>query len=446
MIKVAKFGGSSVANAAQFRKVKNIIDEDPARKFVVTSACGKESHEDHKITDLLYLCDAHIRYGVSVEPIFSLITEKYMRIKEELGLTIDLEYEFARIRSQMDYGMSQDYLVSRGEYLTARCLAEYLQADFVDAADVIIFHYDGDIDMERTADLLKQKCAGSKRVVIPGFYGAMPNGVIRVMSRGGSDITGSVIANIINADVYENWTDVSGFMVADPRIVKNPLRIPRITYSELRGMSYMGANVLHDDAVFPVKNKNIPINIRNTNDPSNPGTMIMNDCSEIDEKEPPHVLTGITGRKDYSVITIVKSHSSTEVGFLKRILEIFEEYHVSIESVPVTVDTFSVIVQTKAVETCIYEIIARIKKVIQPDDLKVEDRLALIAIVGRAMKSVPGISGRLLSEFGRNQINIKVINQSSDELSIVVGVENRDFEKAICCIYDKFIKDEEKKA
>ncbi len=446
MIKVVKFGGSSVANAAQFKKVKGIIDDDKDRKFIVTSACGKESHEDHKITDLLYLCDAHIRYGVSVDSIFDLIKAKYMRIKEELGLSIDLEYEFARIRSQMDYGMSQDYLVSRGEYLTARCLAEYLDAEFIDAADVIIFRYDGDIDMDRTKELLIAKAAGKKRVVIPGFYGAMPNGVIRVMSRGGSDITGSVIANIIDADVYENWTDVSGFMVADPRIIENPLRIPRITYSELRGMSYMGANVLHDDAVFPVKNKNIPINIRNTNDPSNPGTMIMNDCSEMDEAEPPHVLTGITGRKDFSVITIVKSHSSTEVGFLKKILEIFEEYHVSIESVPVTVDTFSVIVQTKAVETCIYEIIAKLKKVIQPDDLKVEDHLALIAIVGRAMKSVPGISGRLLSEFGRNQINIKVINQSSDELSIVVGVDNRDFEKAIRCIYDKFIKDEEKKA
>ena len=443
MIKVVKFGGSSVANAAQFRKVKGIIDSDPDRKFIVTSACGKESHEDHKITDLLYLCDAHVRYGVSIDPIFSLIEEKYMNIKKDLGLSVDLEYEFAKIRSQMEYGISQDYLVSRGEYLTARCLAEYLDADFVDAADIIIFRYDGGIDMERTHDLILEKCSSGRKVVIPGFYGAMPNGVIKVMSRGGSDITGSVIANVIDADVYENWTDVSGFMVADPRIIKNPLRIPRITYAELRGMSYMGANVLHDDAVFPVKNKNIPINIRNTNDPDNPGTMIMNDCSEMDEKEPPHIVTGITGRKDYTVITLIKNHSSAEVGFLRRILDVFEEYRISIESVPITVDTFSIIVQTKAVENCIYEIIAKLKKNIQPDDLKVEEHLALIAVVGRAMKAVPGISGRLLSEFGRNQINIKVINQSSDELSIVVGVENRDFEKAIRCIYDKFIKEEE---
>jgi aspartate kinase len=278
--------------------------------------------------------------------------------------------------------------------------------------------------------------------VIPGFYGALPNGVIKVMSRGGSDITGSVIANVVNADVYENWTDVSGFLVADPRIIKNPIGIPRITYSELREMSYMGANVLHDDAVFPVRSKNIPINIRNTNEPDNPGTMIMNDCSKMDALEPPHAVTGITGRKDYTCVTIIKSHSSAEVGFLRKILSVFEDYHVSIESVPVTVDTFSIIVQSKAVDNCLYEIISRLKKEIKPDDMRIEDHLALVAVVGRGMKAVPGASGRFLSEFGRNQINIKIINQTADELSIVVGVTNRDFEKAIQCIYDKFIAEE----
>ena len=443
MIKVVKFGGSSVANATQFAKVKNIIDSDIDRKFIVTSACGKESHEDYKVTDLLYLCEAHLRYGVSYEDIFMLVEDKYRRIQQELNLSIDLDYEFAKIRSQMDREISQDYLVSRGEYLTARCLAEYLDAEFVDAAEVIIFRYDGTIDMERTGEMIKRRCAAERRVVIPGFYGALPNGVIRVMSRGGSDITGSVIANLIDADVYENWTDVSGFLVCDPRIIENPMRIDRITYSELRGMSYMGANVLHDDAVFPVRSKNIPINIRNTNEPDNPGTMIMNDCSEADAKNPPHAVTGITGRKDYTIITLVKSHSSAEVGFLRRLLEVFEEYRISIESVPVTVDTFSIIVQTKLIEGCIYEIIARLKKQFHPDDLKIESHVALVAIVGRGMRAFAGISGQLLSEFGRNQINIKVINQSSDELSIIVGVENRDFEKAIRCIYDKFIKNEE---
>ena len=439
MIKVVKFGGSSVANSTQFQKVRNIVESDPSRKFVVTSACGKESHEDHKITDLLYLCEAHVRYGVSYEDIFKLIEDKYLRIREDLHLKIDLEKEFEAIRGHIRHGISTDYLVSRGEYLTGRCLAEYLNAQFVDAADVIFFRYDGTIDMERSSQMLLEKCKDYSRVVIPGFYGALPNGVIRVMSRGGSDITGSVIANIIDADVYENWTDVSGFLVADPRIIKNPRQIPRITYNELREMSYMGANVLHDDAVFPVRSKNIPINIRNTNDPDNPGTMIMNDCSEMDAIEPPTSVTGITGRKNFTVITVVKSHASAEVGFLRKLLAVFEDYHVSIESVPVTVDTFSIIVKTEAVEQCLYEIIARIRKEFEPDDLRLEDHMAMLAVVGRGMKAGPGASGRFLSEFGRNSINIKVINQSADELSVVVGVENRDFEKAIKCIYDKFV-------
>ncbi|MBR2812930.1 MAG: aspartate kinase [Solobacterium sp.] len=444
MIKVVKFGGSSVANSRQLTKVKNIVMSDPTRKFVVTSACGKESHEDHKITDLLYLCEAHVRYGVSYHSIFDLVKKKYYQIKEDLHLTTDLDREFEMIERHMTRDLSTDFLVSRGEYLTARLLAEYLDAEFVDAADCIAFHYDGTIDMERTAALLERCAQSEKKVVIPGFYGALPNGVIKVMSRGGSDITGSVIANIVGADVYENWTDVSGFLVADPRIIDSPMRIPCITYNELREMSYMGANVLHDDAVFPVRNKNIPINIRNTNEPDNPGTMIMNDTSEIDAIDPPHAVTGITGRKDYTCITLIKSHSSAEVGFLRRLLSIFEDFRVSIESVPVTVDTFSVIMASRAVDNCLYDIVARIKKELAPDDMKIEDHIALVAVVGRGMKAVPGASGRFLSEFGRNHINIKIINQTADELSIVVGVENRDFEKAIHCIYDKFIAEEKK--
>ncbi len=440
MIKVTKFGGSSCANAEQFKKIKKIIEADPSRKFIINSACGKESHEDHKITDLLYLCEAHVRYGVSYEDIFQLIQEKYFRIKKELNLSIDLEREFQQIRELIKNGITTDYLVSRGEYLTGRCLAEYLGVKFVDAADVIRFHYDGSFDMERIAEAVEHYAGKNEKVLIPGFYGSLPNGVIKVMSRGGSDITGAIIANVVDADVYENWTDVSGFLVADPRIIDNPLRIPRITYNELRGMSYMGANVLHDDAVFPVRSKNIPINVRNTNDPDNQGTMIVNDCSQLDAMEGIQPVTGITGKKDFTVITLVKSHSSTEVGFLRRLLTIFEQYHVSIESCPITVDTFSVIVQSQAVEQCLYEIVAKLKEEFEPDDLRVEDHLALVAVVGRGMKQVPGISGSILSEFGKNEINIKVINQSSDELSIVVGVQNRDFEKAIQAIYTKFIK------
>ena len=408
MIKVAKFGGSSVANAEQFRKVKQIVLSDPSRKFIVSSACGKSSSEDHKVTDLLYLCEAHVRFGVSYESIFSQIEEKYYGIKKELGLQIDLEKEFASIRSYMKKGMSTDYLVSRGEYLTSKCLAEYLGYEFVDAADVIAFRYNGDIDLQRTGQLLEERSDG-QGMVIPGFYGSLPNGTIKVMSRGGSDITGSVIANVMNA---------------------------------LREMSYMGANVLHDDAVFPVKSKNIPINIRNTNAPDDPGTMILNDCSELDRTDPPHAITGITGRKDYTSITIVKNHASAEVGFLRRMLQAFEDYHVSIEEVPTTVDTFSVLVSSSAVQNCLYDIVGRLKEELHPEDVRIEEHLALVAVVGRAMKEQPGMSGRLLSEFGHNKINIKTISQSSDELCIVVGVMNRDFEKAIRCIYRRFISEE----
>ena len=439
MIKVAKFGGSSVANSTQFRKVKHIIDEEESRKFIITSACGKESHEDHKVTDLLYLCAAHIKYGVSYDSIFELIEQKYKAIKEDLHLTVDLDSEFAQIRNVIEKDLNTDYLVSRGEYLTGLLLAEYLDADFIDASKVMAFHYDGSIDMERTEVLLKEHINKDRKVVIPGFYGAFPNGVIKVMSRGGSDITGAVIANIVDADVYENWTDVSGFLVADPHIIEHPLGIPRITYAELREMSYMGANVLHDDAVFPVRTKNIPINVRNTNDPENPGTVILNDCSKLDAEDPPHAVTGITGRKNFTVITVAKSHCSAEVGFLRRLLAVFEEYHVSIESVPITVDTFSIIIKTESIEKYVYEIVAKIKKDFEPDDIRIEDHLSMIAVVGRGMKKVPGMSGQFLSEFGNNGINIKVINQSSDELSIVVGVDDRDFEKAIHAIYDKFI-------
>jgi len=443
MIKVAKFGGSSVANAAQFRKVKAIVESDSARRFVVSSACGKESNEDHKVTDLLFLCEAHVRFGVSYEPIFQQIEAKYQRIKDELGLKLDLKKEFDAIRSVMKRGMSTDYLVSRGEYLTSKLLAEYLDYDFADAAEVIAFRYDGEVDMERTRSLIEER-VGERGIVVPGFYGALPNGVIRIMSRGGSDITGAILANVVDADVYENWTDVSGFLVADPRIVSNPLGIPCINYSELREMSYMGANVLHDDAIFPVKDKNIPINVRNTNDPSNPGTLIMADCSEKDAVNPPHFITGISGRKNFTCITLQKMHSSTEVGFLRRILSIFEDFNVSIESVPTTVDTYSVIVASDLIGHCLYDIVGRMKEELKPDDIRIEEHLALIAVVGRAMKDKPGISGQLLSEFGQNQINIKVINQSSYELSIIIGVHNRDFEKSIQCIYDRFIKEEKK--
>ncbi|MBQ7703516.1 MAG: aspartate kinase [Firmicutes bacterium] len=439
MLKVSKFGGSSLANSAQFRKVRSIAEADPDRRYIVVSACGKENDQDHKVTDLLYLCEAHIRYGVPCDDIFKLIENKYLKLKDDLGLTLDLESEFSNIRSAMDEGATTDYVVSRGEYLAARCMAEYLGAKFLDAADVIHFNFDGTFDQEKITRELTARTGGAERVVIPGFYGTMPDGAIRVMPRGGSDITGALIANAADADVYENWTDVSGFLVADPKIVDNPLSIPRINYSELRLMSYMGADVLHDDAIFPVKEKNIPINIRNTNDPEAPGTLILNDCSEQDRDDPPHLVTGISGRRHFSAFTLTKSHASTEVGFLRRLLAIFEDYKVSIEGVSVTVDTFTIIVRSDAVANCQYEILGRFSEEFKPEELKVEDHLSLIAVVGRGMKAVPGSSGQFLSEFGRNHINIRVISQCADELSVVVGVDDKDFERAINCIYGKFI-------
>ena len=442
MIKVAKFGGSSLADEYQFEKVKKILDSEDERKFVVVSACGKANEDEHKITDLLYLCAAHLHYGVSCESLFKQIEDKYNRIAKALNLELDLNKEFIQIRSHFNKNIDTDYLVSRGEYLTAKILAEYINGEFVDAKDFISFIHNDEVDMEKSRDRFLDYTLTDKKIVVPGFYGQLPNGNIKVMSRGGSDITGAILANIVDADIYENWTDVSGIYVADPRIIKNSLPCKRLTYRELRGMSYMGANVLHDDAIFPVREKNIPINIRNTNRPEDEGTMIMADADVLDEKDPPRIITGITGKPGYTVITVVKNHSSTLVGFLRSLLSVFEEYRVSIESVPITVDTFSIIVQSKAVENCLYEIIDKIRNEFMPDDIKVDEDVALIAVVGRRMKAMPGISGSLLSEFGRNSINIKVINQSADELSIVVGVENRDFEKAIKCIYDRFILEE----
>ena len=444
MLKVAKFGGSSLANSTQFRKVRSIVESDPSRRYVVVSACGKESKEDHKVTDLLYLCEAHIRYGVPYDDIFRLIEDKYLKIRDDLGLTTDLGSHFLDIRRALDRGATTDYVVSRGEYLAALLMAEYLGATFVDAKDVIYFKADGSFDLPKIREQLALRAGGSSPIVIPGFYGSMPDGSIRVMSRGGSDITGALIANAADAEVYENWTDVSGFLVADPRIVKDPLSIPRINYSELRLMSYMGADVLHDDAIFPVREKNIPINIRNTNDPDAPGTMILDDCSAQDLKDPPRLVTGISGRRHFTAFTLTKSHSSVEVGFLRRLLATFEDYKVSVEGVALTVDTFTIIVRSDAVANCKYEILGRFSEEFKPEDLKVEDHISLIAVVGRGMKAVPGSSGQFLSEFGRNHINIRVISQCADELSVVVGVDDGDFERAINCIYDKFIYEEQK--
>ena len=440
MIKVTKFGGSSVANANQFKKVKEIIDSDSSRKFIITSACGKESKDDNKVTDLLYVVHAHVKYKLSSDDVFGMIEKKYYEIKNELKLNVDLESEFTKIKEKIKEDNDVDYLVSRGEYLTALLLAEYLGAKFIDAKDVFKFNYDGNINMEETSKELHKRLDTNDRIVFPGFYGAMPDGRIKVMSRGGSDISGAIIANIIDADLYENWTDVSGILVCDPRIVEKPHRIKNITYSELREMSYMGANVLHDEAVFPAKAKNIPINIKNTNDPANPGTMILESCEEVDKVDPPYAITGITGKTGFSVITCIKSHISSEVGFLRQVLSIFEKFNISIESCPTSIDSVCIVVNSNKIKKHLYDILSLLKEELKCDDVHVTSDISLIAVVGRAMVNKKGISGKIFATLGENGVNVKIISQGTDEICIVVGVETKDFENAIKCIYKKFIE------
>ncbi len=438
MIKVVKFGGSSVSSYRQFEKVKEIIDSDPARKFIVTSACGKDSNEDFKVTDLLYLCFEHLKYKVPYDNLFKLIEDKYINIKNSLNLKINIEKEFSEIRKQMKGDINVDYLVSRGEYLAAKMLAEYLDAEFVDAKDIIVFKYNGKLDLEKSAELFKKYVNSDKKIVIPGFYGSI-NDTVKVMSRGGSDITGSIIANIVDASIYENWTDVSGILKADPKIVENPKRIDYISYDELRELSYMGANVLHDEAIFPVKEKNIAINIRNTNDIDNVGTMIVHDCSEYDAKHEPHFITGISGKKNFTIITCVKHNVSSEIGTLRRALSVMEDFNISVESVPAGVDTFSIIVESKKIEKHLFEVMAILKDELNLDSISYVNHISLIVVVGRGMRYKPGISGKIFAELGLNDINIRVINQGADEIDIIIGVEDSDFEKTIKCIYRKFI-------
>lgn len=439
MIKVVKFGGSSVANAEQLKKVKNIVNSDEARKFIITSACGKTNDEDHKVTDLLYLSHAHIKYGVSCGNIFNIIKQKYLSIRNELNLELDLESEFEKIEKKLVKNTNLDYLVSRGEYLAGLCLAKYLDADFIDAKDIILFNYNGEINFKKSKEALENKIKQGRKIVIPGFYGGYPNGKIKIMSRGGSDITGAIIANLADANIYENWTDISGILLADPRIVENPKRINYITYDELRELSYMGANVLHDETIFPVREKKIPINIRNTNEAENIGTMITYDCEKEDAVNSPGFITGIAGKKDFSVITCNKIHLSNEISILSKVLDIFEDFNIYVESARAAIDSFNIVVQTERFEENRYAVLSRLKESLNFENISVTDNLSLIAIVGRGMSQKTGISGKLFAELGANNINIKTINQSVDELNIIIGVDNQVFEKTINCIYNKFI-------
>ena len=435
MLKAVKFGGSSVAGPEQFKKVKAIIESDPSRRIVVVSAAGKRFSGDHKLTDLLYLCHAHLNYGVSCDEIVSSIRERFVEIRNCLELEYDVGEEFDAYCQKLSKDTPVDELVSRGEYFTSRLMAEYLGYTFVDAADCIFFNYEGQIDREKTYEAIAQAVEHCGHVVIPGFYGRVPNGRIKVMTRGGSDITGALAAAAVDADVYENWTDVSGILMADPKIVKDPRPIPKITFGELRELAFMGASVLHEESILPVKEKGIALNIRNTNRPEDPGTMIVKHVSEEIARERP--ITGIAGRKNFTILTILK-RSISSMSTLRSALEILDRYHVTVEHITLGLETFALVVSSAAVENTLYDIIGDIQKACRPDDIQVKDGIALVAAVGRKMTSRPGTSGRLFQALGEHGLNIRTIAQGADELSIIVGVENGDFEKAIRVLYDGF--------
>ncbi|MDD2232369.1 MAG: aspartate kinase [Sphaerochaetaceae bacterium] len=440
MLKVAKFGGSSLADSQQFAQVRRIVQSDPDRMCVVVSAAGKRSKGDSKITDLLYLTQAHRKYGVSYDDIFSLIEQRCYDIRTELGLSFDLESEFSRLRAELKGDIDVDYLVSRGEFITAHLMSEYLGYSFVDAADCIFFNYDGKINYEKTYQAIADAALKTPRFVLPGFYGALPNGRIHTMPRGGSDITGSIAANALDADIYENWTDVSGILMADPKVVSNPKPIPFITYDELRELSYMGASVLQEESILPVKEKNIPLNIRNTNRPEDKGTMILESID--DDSGNQHLLTGIAGRKNFTVLTIYQKHISTDTRIIRKTLEMLQACNVEVQHITLGVDSFNVVVPTSEAGDKIYDIISEIKTELNPDGIKMDDNIALIASVGRRMVSVPGSSARLFGALGANKINIRMIAQGSEEISIIVGVDNKDFERTIRTLYDGFMDGE----
>ena len=435
MLKVAKFGGSSVAGAEQFKKVKAIIESDPSRRIVVSSAAGKRDSADHKLTDLLYLCHAHITYGVSCDDIIGTIRSRFAEIRDELHLQYDVEGDFDKLLPRLNRDMGVDELVSRGEYFTSRLLAEYLGYRFVDAADCVFFGLDGQIDREKTYAAIGNALAQHDRILIPGFYGKLPTGKIKVMSRGGSDISGALAAAAVNADVYENWTDVSGILMADPRIVENPAPISTITYAELQELAFMGASVLHEDSISPVKEKGIALNIRNTNRPQDPGTMIVEEVEEDGEQE--RFITGIAGRRNFTVLTIKKRPMNANEA-LRQALDILDRYHVAVEHITLGLDSFALVASTAALGDSVYDVIADMQKAIRPDDVNVKEGISLVATVGRKMTSRPGTSGRLFHALGKSGINIRTIAQGADELSIIVGVENADFEKAIKVLYERF--------
>lgn len=431
---VAKFGGSSLADVGQFRKVKDIILSDPARRYVVPSAPGKRFSDDIKITDMLYHAYDLAAEGEDFSQVFDTIIKRYNDIISELGLSLNLTDEYDKIKTALMNDAGSDYAASRGEYLNGLILAEYIGYHFMDAGKCVRFMENGRFDLEFTIKKTAEHLSHYERAVIPGFYGRMPNGTIKTFSRGGSDITGSLIARGVNADLYENWTDVNGFLVTDPRIVTDVHPIDVITYKELRELSYMGATVLHEDAVFPVHQAGIPINIRNTNAPSVKGTMIVADSnSEVTSN-----ITGIAGKKGFSIINIDKAMMNSELGFGRKVLQILENFGISFEHLPSGIDTMSIVVDSKYVDGRKEDIIKALTDEVLPDHVSIEDGLALVAVVGRGMKKIPGTAAKLFSAIAKAGINIRIADQGSSELNIIIGVDESQFEDAIKAIYYSF--------
>ncbi len=434
MLKVCKFGGTSMASSKMFMKVKDIVLSDDLRKVVVCSAAGKRDNNDSKITDLLYILHAHLKYNVPYEDIWNNIKNRFIEIRNDLNIDLEIEKELDLIHSKLNKNMKEEYLISRGEYLTSMLFAKYIGFEFVDATKLFIFSFDGALAEKKTEENIKNALNNYKNIVVPGFYGAYVNDDIRLFSRGGSDISGAYLARYLNASVYENWTDVSGILAADPKIVSNPKIIQEITYQELRELSYMGANVLHEETIFPVMQMNIPINLKNTNKPEDSGTIIKNNIDN-----PKDFILGLAGKNNFMTFNIFKSHMSNEIGFLRKTLSIFEKYNVSVEHIPSGIDSFSVVVLKDNAFKFQYEIISEIKNELGAE-VVVDDDLALISIVGRNIKGKLGYSGEIFKSLGNEKINVKLIALGPLELSLIVGVNKDNYLNAIKTLYNGLIK------
>ncbi len=432
---VAKFGGTSLANSDQFLKVKTIIESDEGRKYVVPSAPGKRNSEDFKITDVLYLCNEHIKQGIPFDQIFKLVEERYIGLRDDLNISVDIESHLKQVKEEMQKQKRSDFAASRGEYLNGILLAEYIGYTFVDAAEIVKFNKRGTFDIEETEKEFKKRIVGDGGYVIPGFYGSMPDGKIKTFSRGGSDMTGSIVARCIGADIYENWTDVSGFLMADPRIVKNPKHIKTITYKELRELSYMGATVLHEECIFPIKDVGISINIRNTNRPQDEGTFIVSDDKSITNIG--HI-TGIAGRRNFTAISIQKTLMNAEHGYCRKLLSILETNGISFECMPAGIDSVTLVIADSEIEDKLDTVLEEIEKQCSPDSMEVLNNMALVATVGNGMSKYIGISARIFTALAKANINVRMINQGSSEINVIVGIDNDNFDATVKAIYSAF--------